>query len=362
MKSSVKIYGIAFLIAFLIVTLILSIQWSKINKSMEQQYSSMHERICKNVLEKGYSKYILENDNNDDDKFEQYRCYITNISDGVNNSISDSDNSSREMVTDVFRYYDKDMNSIMKDNTLMLITVESEGDSKTRIYYTYEDDSLKEQMQGIINEYGDRIGTVVFHVTDGYIKNHEFVPAKLTYYSVGQGGSLSNETALFTNVKDKESMENDGYSFYHIDNEFTLGQIGSGNENEEGFVVYCREIDPERMERIDALIKESQNLKRHSNDGRIFIKKKQGIFAKEYFTINEFSPEDGAGPFYSVTYEKKNALFDILSYATMEKYGFVMIFIMILEVIAGIVLAFVGGYLYQKKIKNKALSQDNGGI
>ena len=66
MKSSLKIYGIAFLIAFTIVTICISIELSILNKAVEVNYSSTQERISKSFLEKGYNKYIIENSENDD--------------------------------------------------------------------------------------------------------------------------------------------------------------------------------------------------------------------------------------------------------------------------------------------------------
>lgn len=357
MKSSLKIYGIAFLIAFTIVTICISIELSILNKAVEVNYSSTQERISKSFLEKGYNKYIIENSENDD-SFEQFCCFITNFTEGLNNSEIKASEAGGLVVTDVFRYYDSDFNSLMKENTLMLIMNESDNDSSMRKYYTYQDDSLTEQMQNVFKEYEGKIDTVVFHVTDGYIKDHEFVPSKLTYYSVGQGGSLSKKIDLYTTVKDKESMEKDGYSFYSIDDEFTIGQI-SDSLSSESFIIYCKEIDSERMDRVNYLLKEAQKLKKHSSDNRIFIRKKPGLFTSEFFCLNEYSPDDGTGPYYAVCYQKKNILYDFLSYCTSSDYGLILVGLMFVEIFAGILLALLGAYIVQRRQKKKALEQDN---
>ncbi len=373
MSKYVKTYVTAFILAFAVAAIVISIQNSRMNKILEGNFESLHERTCKSLIEHGYNRYVLQENEDiaaaietingapltEEEKYEQFCCYITNVNAGVNSSDIDSPLVGGVAAADVHAYYDSEMNSIMKYNSLMLVrklsndqlSSDSKDASKAMVYYTYQDESLTEQMNMIIKEYGNKIGKVVFHVRGGYIKDHEFVPAKLSFYSMGEGGVKSKEKELYTTAEDREAMEADGYSYYEIDDSFLIGDT---KDDSDSFVVYCGEIDSDRQSRVDELIAESKKLKGASEGGRLFVRKKAGVFTNEYFSIDEINLEGEEDVFYAVTYEKMNFLFDLMSYSLMGGHGLLYVVLIIAEIIGAVVLAVAGGSIYLYVTRHRA--------
>ena len=366
-KSNFKIFAITFAISFAIAAIIISIQTSAYNKELELNFESLQERTCRSILKSGYEKYVLQNDADfadalasvkgypltDEDKQKQFRCFISNMNEGINSSKLEY--SGNVVVSDAHAYFDSEMNSIMNENTLMLIVKNTQSDSddskRARYYYTYQDDSLTEQMRDIFHKYGNRVGTVVFEVQGCYIKEDTFVPEKMLYYSMGEGGSKSSETVLYTTAKSKDEMEKNGYQYCEIDDAFLIGDI-TDSSGADSYIMYCSEIDDERKTRVNELINEARNWKGGSVDGRTFIKKKDGLFTSEFFSLAEFRPEGGDELYYAVTYEKKNSLFDLISNSTMGGHGLLYAGLIIIEILGAIVVAVVAAIIIIR-VKNK---------
>ena len=368
MKNKVKVYLVALLISSCLMVIILSIQTMYYNSLLEENFKSMHERICISVLERAHKWYIQQSDEEitevldklngapltEDEKRAQLSCYVSNLSAGINSSDLSVSNSGGFLASDAHTYFDSDMNSILKENALLLVTRDSQSTvkngSKAYIYYIYQDDSLTEQMQGLTDLLGNKINTVVFHVQDGYIRDNEFVPAKLSYYSVGEGGSLSKEKELWVAAKDREAMENEGYSFYEIDDSFLIGDIAD-NSDSDSYIIYAAGLESEKKNRIEELLKESQNMRGTSGDGRIFIRKKSSLATVEYFSQNKCEFDDGQ-VYYAVAYEKKNVFFDIFSYSMFGGHGLFYIGLIVIEILVSVALAIAGAAIYLK-VKNK---------
>ncbi len=368
MNSKPKIFLLTFVISFAILAIVISIQTANYEKTLVKTFESLQEKTCRSIFETGYKRYVLQDDKDytaslekikgaplsEEEKYEQFKCFVTNLNEGIN--VADLIYSGKTVVSDVHVYYDSEMNSIMKENTLLLVRKNLDADSdsakKTRAYYMYQDDSLTEQMQDLFHKSGERIGTLVFEVKGGYIRGEEFVPERLSYYSVGEGGSLSNVTDLYTTAKSREEMEKDGFQYLDLYDAFNTGNI-SGDSDEDSFMVYCSEVNSEKKDRIKELIAECQNWKGGTVDGRTFIKKKAGLFTYEYFSLTELRPEDTEELYYAVTYEKKNALFDILSYNSAGGNGLMYVGLIIIEIIVAIVLTIVAAVIIIRVKKQK---------
>jgi len=368
MKKTVKVYLTAFIISACLMVIILSIQTMHYNSLLEENFKSMHERICMKVLERAHKLYIEQPDNEttevinklngapltEEEKKEQLSCYVSNLSAGVNSSDLSVSDSGGLLASDAHMFFDTDMNSILKEDALLLVTRDSQSKvkngSKLYIYYIYQDDSLTEQMQGLINLLGNKITKVVFHVKDGYIRNHEFVPERISYYSVGEGGSLSKEKELWVAAKDREAMEKDGYSFYEIDDSFLIGDISDNSDN-DSYIIYSGGLESEKKNRVEELLKESQSLRDNSGDGRKFIRKKSSLATVEYFSLDKCEFGDGE-VYYAAAYEKKNVLFDIFSYSMFGGRGLFYIGLIVIEILVSIALTIAGAAIYLK-VKNK---------
>lgn len=366
MKKALKIYGISLITALFVAVIIISIHLRFIRKTIEESFLSMQERTCVSILENGYKRYISQTDEemnkdmediyggpfSDDEKYDQFKCFISNLTEGLNNNTVETEDSDEPLVTDVYRYYDSEMNSLMKENTLLFIRKGGNEKNNARVYYTYEDEAFAEHMQKVINENIDNKSNLRFHIENVYLKEHEFVPAKVSYYIVNDYGGKTEETEISTAAEAEELMKQWGYTTFEIDNEIALGDISSSTGDND-FVLYINKIDDERLGRVEQLIEESLKMKESSDDGRIFIKRKEGLLTSEMFTLKKITPEGGNDSFYAVTYEKKNVLFDLFSYGMMEKGGLIHVVLIVVELIGAIIIALiVATVIYSKSKKS----------
>ena len=282
----------------------------------------------------------------EEELYDQFTCYLTCMNAGLNSSAVSYDDLGGDILAGVSTYYDDEMNSIMKNDTMMLISQRSKDETGTGrrafLYYTYQDDTLKEQMDDIIGKAGNSIGKVVFEVEGVYVKEHEFVPAKLYCYAMDEGGAKVAEQDLYTTATNKEDMEAAGFEYIDISDSFLIGDTLPGSD-EKTAIVYCGDVDSERASRVDELIKESEKLA--ADDGRVFIKKKSGLFTTEYFSKQERDVNDGEDVYYAVTYEKKNILFDFMAFDGLGGAGFLFFGIVIAEIVGALILGVIAGFI-----------------
>ena len=366
LSKSVKTYGLAVLIAILATIIIFSIFVSIVNKSSENNYHSMTERVCGKLVDSSYKNYVLQDVEKrnqlleetygipltDEERYREFKCRLTNTSSGVNDGpVSFSTNYGVE-VSSAYRFYDSDMNSLIMDNTLFFVKKLEQDDKKVTIYYTYQDDDLAEQIRLVRNKYGSDDASLRFNVENVFVKGTEFVPAKITYSYVDENGNRSAEEALSTKVKTAKSMEEEGYEFVEVSGDFEIGD-GIGSKDPDGYFNYVAEIDDIRMDRINELIGEAQKLDRNNNKETVFITKKPGGSKIEYFTLHKVTPENSDESFYAVSYEKKSFDFLFVEYLAMNKFGFLGIGLTVIGILLSFAISLVSATIYLGKSKKQ---------
>lgn len=366
MSKSVKTYGLAVLIAILATIIIFSIFVSIVNKSSENNYHSMTERVCGKLVDSSYKNYVLQDVEKrnqlleetygipltDEERYREFKCRLTNTSSGVNDGpVSFSTNNGVE-VSSAYRFYDSDMNSLIMDNTLFFVKKLEQDDKKVTIYYTYQDDDLAEQIRLVRNKYGSDDASLRFNVENVFVKGTEFVPAKITYSYVDENGNRSAEEALSTKVKTAKSMEEEGYELVEVSGDFEIGD-GIGSKDPDGYFNYVAEIDDIRMDRINELIGEAQKLDRNNNKETVFITKKPGGSKIEYFTLHKVTPENSDESFYAVSYEKKSFDFLFVEYLAMNKFGFLGIGLTVIGILLSFAISLVSATIYLGKSKKQ---------
>ena len=347
--KKLKIILISFVVVLVMLIITISVEMTIFSKEMETNFQSLQERTCKSLFESGYKQYFTGDDKDDTDepnlealyggplsdeeRYDQFVSFITNMNDGVNNATIESEFFGGLLVTDVHMYLDSEMNSIKKDNTLMYARKNSESGSRIRVYYTYQDDALAEQIDTVKQTYGENINSIVFEVDNIYIKDHQFVPDKMYYYAEGND---SDKREITTTAKSEEEMKADGYTLYEIKDEFCLYDIADTISNEE-FIIYSDWVDSERQKRVEELFAESQKTK-DSEDGYVFLTKKDGLFVSEYFSAQKYEMGEAKDVYYAVTYEKKHIFFDMMSSGLTGGSGGKMLVVIAAEIFFSLVL------------------------
>lgn len=357
LKKTFKTYVLAIIIATFISIIIFSVYMSRVDKSSETFFNSMIAKTGHNMIKRGYDRYIVKSneahneklkemkgsDITDDEMYKEFRCFVTELSDSINNNTEDMDKKAASSACSVFRYYDSEMNSLMQENTLMLVERESINDTKVRLYYTYQDESLTEQMENLRNKYGEKIGSVEFTVKDAYIKDLEFIPVEITYTSTNEDGSITETGEIYTTVRGEDLMKQDGYELYQIEDSFRIGE-SIGHTDSETFITYAAGLDEAKLKRVDKLLEESQKIG-GNNDESVFITKKTGFLEKENFVINKLS-DDEANTFYSVIYEKQGLIFRIFNYIVTENNGLIVTALLGVMILLVFAASIVGAAIY----------------
>ena len=372
MKKKASVYVISILVAIVAASCLISFQFMNNRKHVEENAIAMQEKLAYSVIKNGYDRYVAGNHKDftdavnelngsqltTDESYEQLKCFITNMSEGVNDNKVESRLLGGNVINDYHLYYDSEMNSMMKENTLMIVkknrsdnTDESNKEaSKVRIYYTFNDDEFADKMQSIIEVYGSRIGTVVFHVENAYIKGHEFVPGKVSCYAIGEGGNITDEKELFVCPDDMGVMINNGYELHAVDDEFLIGDINDSMTNDY-FAVYCSTPAASDTARIDQLINDNIDKLKENGDDRLLVKNYQGFLNTEMFSVMKCAPEGSDDLFYAVVYEKRNALLNIVDDSIYGGRGMTNVIIYILEMIAAIVIGILIAGAKTRKIR-----------
>ena len=356
-----KIILLTFIAVLLLLVVTISIEMSIFSKEVENDFQNLQERTCNSLFETGYKQYFTGDDKDDvdepnleelyggpisdEERYNQFVSFLTNMNDGVNNSTVVSELFGGLLVTDVHMYLDSEMKSMNTENTLMYARKNSESGSRIRVYYTYQDDDLGNTIDAVKQKYGEYIDSIVFEVDNIYIKDHEFVPDKMYYYL---SGNDSEKIEIKTAAKSKEEMEADGYTLYEIKDEFNLYDIADTITTEE-FIIYSDWIEPERQQRVEELFAESQKLK-DAEDGYVFMTKKDGLFVSEYFSARKYEMGENKDVYYAVSYEKKHIFFDLL---TSGISGGKMLVVLAAEIFLSLVLWVVVSVIIIRKTNKK---------
>ena len=347
-KKQKRVAGV--LIGIIIIIVIMMIEFVIFSKGVEADFKSLHVKLSEKILGNGYSKYLAQDA--DEESYDQFRYNISHMSAGINSNIITYGSGEKLMVMDVHTYLDSDMNSIMADDTLMLVNKTNTEKGKEIFYQTFHDEMLGNEIHSLISQYKEKVGELVFNVKVVYVKGNEFIPENVTYYEMGEGGSISREHVIYSCDKSEEELLNEGYEKYKVGESFCLGDIND-SENPEKFIIYYAGIEDERKNRINALLEESKKLKPNQDDGSIFISKKEGLLMNEYFNIHEMTFDEN-NKYYAIEYEKKNVMFDVISYATLDGrrllLGLGVVFEMIvLFVLIILAIIFTAGLMADKK-------------
>ena len=308
------ILGLAFSLA------LIYFQLTQVKSGLEDYYKSMNNRLGQGAIQHGINIYISDDEDVSDselkkregaialnegpfeDGYKQMQCYTTKLVSGVNVSEIKS-LSGRAAVRDVFAYYDENMESIMTTDTLLLVKRDAK-ESHAEVFYTYKDADLTDRMNDLLETYGSvEIGKVVFCMEGAYIRGDSFIPEKLTYYSIGQGGSKSETETIETKVRDREAMEADGFKYYDLKDEFRIGDISDAGD----YVTYCYAIP----DKTRAIIENKMNTAISNGEIDTTIYGKQRLFTVEYFRVSEVEIPKLRKNVYAVSYKYDNVLYEI---------------------------------------------------
>ncbi|MCR5543845.1 MAG: hypothetical protein K6F55_06820 [Eubacterium sp.] len=351
MKLAFKTIGLSLLVAILLVTIVISIQLAHVNKIREQNFKDVNERISCKVFDRGYKAYYEDGIVPEDEAYEQFCYYITFLNDAINHSDQNDKSLKKLGIYRANNYYDSDMNSLLKENSLVLVKKDQEdGDNnKKLLFYKCVDDSLSKQIEDVISKFGEDADTLVFEAEGIYYKDYEFIPSKLSFH--GFSGKASESETGFIDISgvDKDALEAEGYEYIDMKDEFSLGEGITSLENEYS-VMYFSSVDSDKQARVDELIDEAKKI--GSDDGRTFIRKRSGLFTFELFSVVEKTLGEKDG--YSVvTYDKNNMLFDIMSYKGMGGAGFIFLFLVIIEVAIALLLGLMVGFILYHNLRKK---------
>ena len=339
-SDKIKKFIIIMAATMLVAVIAIFIQIAINKKSVESNFISTHERLSRSILEHGYDYYI-KGDNDE----EQLKCYLSNMSEGINFSKVNVLFSKKTAITDMYRYYDSGLNSMMLDGALLMCE-RTEPESKKYNYYIYQDPSIKEQLQEMILKYGEDTGEFVFNIKGVFIKDNTFVPASLECYSVGRSGNIGNQKKFYTTAGSKEEMKAEGYSYRSINENFFIGRAAMGDDT----FVYCSEPDSERLNRINKLMDKAKD------SGKVdgyYYKKSHGLFTIELFCIHANEDANDSHTYFSSAYEKMNLLFEPLSLSALGGRGFLYGELYLLELFIALIAALLIASLLTGLFKRK---------
>ena len=344
MKNN-KAYGIAIIMAILLSSILLSVFLSSVRKHNDDFFNSLTAKSSNKLLNTAYIKHISEkNDRRNellkslkgspltaDERYMEFQYGLSDYVESINYNLDGESNRKGMELYSVLTFYDSEMNSILKENTLLLVKREREEKADTALYYTYQDDSLADKMSELINEYGSNMDKVKFHVEDAYIKDLTFVPKKLSYTTPGENGGSSDEVLLISNADKEDELKKDGYKLFEIDNTFDLGE-SYFDHDEDVYVDYISCLSNEKKDRMADLLAEGQRIK--TNDGEdVFFTKKPNPFAVERVSFQKYTSEENEDTFYVLAYEKSGIINEIVHYWILKKGGIVFTFLLIPAII-----------------------------
>jgi hypothetical protein len=241
----------------------------------------------------------------------------------------------------------------MLEDTLIMSEKES-PDSKKKHFYTFQDENFSRKVDKIIKKYGDQSIGVIFEIKEVYIKDDTFIPAEITSYTVGEGGSIQDRDTLYISPKMKEDMEADGYTLVKKEGTFFLGDSATGDE----IYTYCCSVDDERNARMSELLTEAQDT---ANIEGAYLRKDPDFFTMEFYSIRKNQAEDEDRMYYVAAYQKLNVLIQPYSLTAAGGRGIMYVEVYVIEMFAIIVFLIIVAAVVVKiriglwnKIQNKA--------
>ena len=346
--SYVKALIAAAIMAIFISGAVISVQLSQAKNLFEQNFKTMHGELSAKVFNRGYGYYISE----DNDK-EQMQLFLSNIAEGVSFQKIYFPYFHTLVMTDVYKFYDSEFNCVNVDDTLLYIESDEEKpDSKKRHFYAFKDENLANEIDKLVKEYDDNIGTVVFNVKDVYVKDdNTFIPGEVSCYAMGSGGSQNNLRTLYTAPKDKAGMEEDGYRYVRKNENFFLGESGLNGAS----FAYCYGLDDEREQRVSEILDWAIQNSGGSPD-QMYERKDISPFSMELYSVRKNDSSDADRTYYILIYERINVLAQGYSYTALNGRGIMYGEIYALEMI-GLATVFMIIAALIVKIKRKKMSR-----
>ena len=346
--SYVKALIAAAIMAIFISGAVISVQLSQAKNLFEQNFKTMHGELSAKVFNRGYGYYISE----DNDK-EQMQLFLSNIAEGVSFQKLYFPYFHTLVMTDVYKFYDSEFNCVNVDDTLLYIESDEENpDSKKRHFYAFKDENLANEIDKLVKEYDDNIGTVVFNVKDVYVKDdNTFIPGEVSCYAMSSGGSQNNLRTLYTAPKDKAGMEEDGYRYVRKNENFFLGESGLNGAS----FAYCYGLDDEREQRVSEILDWAIQNSGGSPD-QMYERKDISPFSMELYSVRKNDSSDADRTYYILIYERINVLAQGYSYTALNGRGIMYGEIYALEMI-GLATVFMIIAALIVKIKRKKMSR-----
>lgn len=312
--------GVAILMAIIISLVVIYIEASIIKNNDADYYRNSHDRITVTMMEKADKIYGSDGSDLSDteegkrkaalsftdgeftDAEKQVRCFYTRFMSGLNSSEVYSLGQDTKALHDLRLLLDENGESVMTDDTLILVRTAKSGDTTGEIYYTFQDDGLSNQMHAIVERKKNSIGDIVFHAKGAYLKGDEFVPEEVDYYNVATN---SGPDYLYQLDKTKEEMEADGYTYYEVEETFARGGLDHGDD----FFVFYSAPDKETMDRISELMKPVIEDDYQNGEG-YFETNNKGPLRVEIFTVSKYDSPYTDKEYYLVSYENNNVLYE----------------------------------------------------
>ena len=360
MKKIMLVYVISLVAALTLSAVVVSIFISRTDKKREDFFVERQQPVAEKIIDRCFSNTISVKSEekkakqeemyggplSDEKRNKQFKTMLSSYASGLNciSEVTDTENTGKLYST--YYFYDSEMNSIMFENTLILVRTEKIEDKKVRILYSFQDDEFARKMRELRENVGDNYEYVGFHIDNAYIKDDTFVPAKMSYYAQDSNGKKSKEYELYTNASDKEAMIYNGYQFCEVANDFTFGDSIVSDKDNAYFVTYIGEVDKKVKDRIDELLQEGQ--KTHPDEKNYIITKRTGFYQNEIFSFNTYGTDDSEHIYHGVIYDYSNSAASLLDTVTIPGAGFGDLIFLFVGIIASFVIPLVLAVLYLK--------------
>ena len=353
--KEVKIYLITTLLCLLIGFLVIVMQISNEKKVLEEFFQNKQQGTAYKLLNNGVTTYSEDNEKtqelckqsfgralSDEEMKMQMSAFLSQLSDGINTSnYSFEEGMDILIVEGAFAYYDKDKNCINLSNTLLLSDVYKVDDTNIRLYRTFSDDSLTEEMNKLLTEFHDNFDACQLRIDGAYIKDTGFVPDSISYCT-----NTNEWTDIYNAPKSREDMEADGYTYKDIHDKFSIGRI-SDSEGGTSYAMFIYGPMDKVSDEVHKLLSESRVDDIEGNS--VFQRNKVSLFVNELFGANRVSSEDGSDVYYSAVYEKRNVIVEIILYGATGNHLFRNAIIYFLELFGSMIIGAVAGNIYIKK-------------
>ncbi len=314
-KGGKKTWLWVLIVMVLVLLLVILFSLGRLKSVAEEKFDSLQVRLSNEIVPTAYKRYVsgtaeeyystVEKINGgaltDEEKELQMKLYITKLSGRINTgTIVDGWQLG---VTDDWSYYDEDMNNYLPtDNDILLYTrVDEEDNNGAKLFYIFDNEEFGNAMEDIKEKYSKNMGDVFFHIQNIYIRDNEFIPEKLEYFT-SIDGEISDTVSLFETEKTREEMEADGYTFVEIEDQFFPGY----GESVFDYIACSSDSTTALLEGY---------LKEYKDAGKPATFRKNLTINPLYFEaveIRECIPEGSDKAIYVVTYQRSNVLLNLI--------------------------------------------------